>query len=52
MRGRQVPIVGTIAAGQPIEAVTTQDDYVTVPGFRATIYSLCASGEVDDRRPD
>jgi len=31
MRGRQVPIVGTIAAGQPIEAVTTQDDYVTVP---------------------
>jgi repressor LexA len=31
-RGRQVPVVGTIAAGRPIEAVLERDQYVTVPG--------------------
>src|SRR5947209_20147348 len=32
--GAQVPIVGTIAAGRPIEAVLERDQYVTVPGVR------------------
>jgi repressor LexA len=31
-RGAQVPVVGTIAAGRPIEAVLERDQYVTVPG--------------------
>src|SRR5437660_8828624 len=31
-REAQVPIVGTIAAGRPIEAVLERDQYVTVPG--------------------
>ncbi|HEX8918760.1 MAG TPA: transcriptional repressor LexA [Chloroflexota bacterium] len=31
-REQQVPIVGTIAAGRPIEAVLERDQYVTVPG--------------------
>lgn len=29
--GRQVPVVGMIAAGRPIEAVLERDDFVTVP---------------------
>lgn len=31
-RGRQVPILGMIAAGRPIEAILERDQYVTVPG--------------------
>jgi repressor LexA len=31
-RGQQVAVVGTIAAGRPIEAVLERDQYVTVPG--------------------
>src|SRR6266852_7406184 len=30
-RGRQVPVIGTIAAGRPIEAILERDQYVTVP---------------------
>src|SRR5438270_6169064 len=30
--GRQVPVIGVIAAGGPIEAVLERDSYVTVPG--------------------
>jgi repressor LexA len=30
-RGRQVPVVGMIAAGRPIEAVLQRDDFVLVP---------------------
>ena len=31
-RGAQVPVIGVIAAGRPIEAVLERDNYVTVPG--------------------
>lgn len=31
--GARVPIMGTIAAGRPIEAVLERDQYVTVPGI-------------------
>lgn len=31
-RATQVPVVGTIAAGRPIEAVLERDQYVAVPG--------------------
>ncbi len=30
--GQQVAVIGTIAAGRPIEAVLERDQYVTVPG--------------------
>jgi repressor LexA len=32
VRSRRVPVMGTIAAGRPIEAMLDPDDYVTVPG--------------------
>ncbi|HCG02611.1 MAG TPA: repressor LexA [Chloroflexi bacterium] len=32
LRSRRVPVMGTIAAGRPIEAMLDPDDYVTVPG--------------------
>jgi repressor LexA len=32
LRGKRVPVMGTIAAGRPIEAVLDPDNYVTVPG--------------------
>jgi repressor LexA len=32
LRGKRVPVMGTIAAGRPIEAVLDADNYVTVPG--------------------
>jgi repressor LexA len=32
LRGKRVPVMGTIAAGRPIEAILDPDNYVTVPG--------------------
>ncbi len=45
-RGQQVPIVGTIAAGRPIEAVLERDDYVTVPGVSGeNLFALRVRGK-------
>ena len=44
--GRQVPVVGTIAAGRPIEAVLERDQYVTVPGIRdENLFALRVRGK-------
>lgn len=44
--GAQVPIVGTIAAGRPIEAVLERDQYVTVPGVRdQELFALRVKGK-------
>jgi len=51
MRRRQVPISGTIAAGQPIEAVAMHDDYVTVSGVQGDdLFALRVRGKsmIDD----
>ncbi|HLJ67918.1 MAG TPA: transcriptional repressor LexA [Chloroflexota bacterium] len=50
-RGRQVPVVGTIAAGRPIEAVLQRDEYVTVPQARDdNLFALRVRGKsmIDD----
>lgn len=45
-RGRQVAIVGTIAAGRPIEAVLERDQYVTVPGVtEENLFALRVRGK-------
>jgi repressor LexA len=45
--GGQVPVVGTIAAGRPIEAVLDRDTYVTVPGIADTksLFALRVRGK-------
>lgn len=45
--GGQVPVVGTIAAGRPIEAVLDRDTYVTVPGITDTksLFALRVRGK-------
>ena len=46
-QGAQVPVVGTIAAGRPIEAVLDRDQYVTVPGASkdANLFALRVRGK-------
>jgi repressor LexA len=45
-RGQQVPIVGMIAAGRPIEAVLERDQYVTVPGItEENLFALRVRGK-------
>jgi len=46
-RGRQVQVVGTIAAGRPIEAVLDPDQYVTVPGVSSeqNLFALRVRGK-------
>ena len=45
-RDRVVPIVGTIAAGRPIEAVLERDQTVTVPGARdENLFALRVRGK-------
>ena len=49
--GQQVMIVGTIAAGRPIEAVLERDQYVNVPGVREdNLFALRVRGKsmIDD----
>jgi repressor LexA len=51
--GARVPVIGTIAAGQPIEAITDVESYVTVPGppsRRDGLYALRVRGKsmIDD----
>lgn len=45
--GQMVPVVGTIAAGRPIEAVLERDQYVTVPGVSDTsnLFALRVRGK-------
>ena len=44
--GRQVPVVGVIAAGRPIEAVLDTDQYVTVPGVtEENLFALRVRGK-------
>jgi repressor LexA len=50
-RGAQVPVVGTIAAGRPIEAVLERDQYVSVPGVsEENLFALRVRGKsmIDD----
>ncbi|GAC1322277.1 MAG: transcriptional repressor LexA [Chloroflexota bacterium] len=50
-RGQQVMVVGTIAAGRPIEAVLERDQYVTVPGIKDdNLFALRVRGKsmIDD----
>lgn len=50
-REQHVPVVGTIAAGRPIEAVLERDQYVTVPGVRDdALFALRVRGKsmIDD----
>jgi repressor LexA len=45
-RGHQVAVVGTIAAGRPIEAVLERDQYVTVPGMtEENLFALRVRGK-------
>ncbi|GAC1402102.1 MAG: transcriptional repressor LexA [Chloroflexota bacterium] len=46
-QGSRVPIMGTIAAGRPIEAVLERDQYVTVPGISSTenLFALRVRGK-------
>src|SRR5437868_3463203 len=50
--GAQVPVLGTIAAGRPIEAVLERDQYVTVPGVHdeTNLFALRVRGKsmIDD----
>lgn len=49
--GRQVAVVGMIAAGRPIEAVLERDQYVTVPGVNEdNLFALRVRGKsmIDD----
>lgn len=51
LRGQQVPVVGMIAAGRPIEAVLERDQYVTVPGVsEQNLFALRVRGKsmIDD----
>lgn len=44
--GAQVPLVGMIAAGRPIEAVLERDNYVTVPGVQGdNLFALKVRGK-------
>jgi repressor LexA len=48
---QRVPIVGTIAAGRPIEAVLEREQYVTVPGIsEENLFALRVRGKsmIDD----
>lgn len=46
VRSRQVAVVGTIAAGRPIEAVLERDQYVTVPGVtEENLFALRVRGK-------
>jgi repressor LexA len=48
---RRVPVVGTIAAGRPIEAILERDQYVTVPGItEEDLFALRVRGKsmIDD----
>ena len=46
LRGAQVPVVGMIAAGRPIEAVLERDQYVTVPGVsEQNLFALRVRGK-------
>jgi repressor LexA len=49
---RQVPVVGTIAAGRPIEAVLERDQFVSVPGVvdESNLFALRVRGKsmIDD----
>lgn len=46
LHGRQVPVVGVIAAGRPIEAVLERDQYVTVPGVtEENLFALRVRGK-------
>jgi repressor LexA len=50
-RGGQVPVVGTIAAGRPIEAVLERDQYVSAPGVTGEdLFALRVRGKsmIDD----
>ncbi len=50
-RSTQVPVVGTIAAGRPIEAVLERDQYVAVPGVSGDdLFALRVRGKsmIDD----
>src|SRR5450759_756684 len=50
-REQMVPVVGTIAAGRPIEAVRERDQYVSVPGARdENLFALRVRGTsmIDD----
>ena len=45
-RGQQVPIVGMIAAGRPIEAVLERDQYVNAPGVSGdNLFALRVRGK-------
>lgn len=49
--GKRVPIMGTIAAGRPIEAVLDPDNHVTVPGVTEdNLFALRVRGKsmIDD----
>lgn len=51
LRGQQVPVIGVIAAGSPIEAVLDRDNYVTVPGVSGhDLFALRVRGKsmIDD----
>jgi repressor LexA len=48
---RRVPVVGTIAAGRPIEAILERDQFVTVPGVtEEDLFALRVRGKsmIDD----
>lgn len=50
-RGQQVPVIGVIAAGRPIEAVLDLDQYVTVPDTsEENLFALRVRGKsmIDD----
>lgn len=50
-RGQQVPIVGVIAAGRPIEAILDHDQYIDVPGLQEErVFALRVRGKsmIDD----
>lgn len=50
-RGQQVPVIGVIAAGRPIEAVLDLDQYVTVPDTNEeNLFALRVRGKsmIDD----
>jgi repressor LexA len=45
-RGQQVPVIGVIAAGRPIEAVLDLDQYVTVPDSKEeNLFALRVRGK-------
>ena len=53
LRGKRVPVMGTIAAGRPIEAVLDPDNYVTVPGVTEdNLFALRVRDRVPGSAPE